>query len=475
MFIGQLTFRSTDDIEELSSEQAACVNEIAEMLFLKDNLRIKSASYAIVPFVDLDRPATGVEHLVNVQAVIAYCYASPHPVFGDLFLSSEHASMAIFTPSRVPLLLVRPDSHVNLIESPPDLLADNRGEVEGYAGLYNFRHSFWAAKGSRLYGPKPNLILNHSQDLSLDIGRVAARTDYHLLTELLRKPLTQTSTRIFTALRWFNAANDGANDDTAAIVNLSIAFEALLNLPADKKTNRFTDAISLLLGRIARVDVWAQQFYEVRSRIVHEGHSRQLRFIATDSRKMKKGPLYQPLLSYGRQVFQLCLGTLLAGAELTEKAGLEKKLVTNEERFQRICRILGNRTIEVRERFNQITPIVAAVEEYRFVSESGLQLETMIGATRLAAKSLLEIEEAIPQDLKEHLRRLIDSKRTEDHLPELDALHALNTVLTDKPVPIEIGWGECFRELVKVVWSYAGMYYFWLKQRIQDRTKGADG
>jgi hypothetical protein len=53
--IGGLTFRSTQDLESLTEAQAEHVSQIAEMLFLQDDLRIRSASYAIVPSVDLDR------------------------------------------------------------------------------------------------------------------------------------------------------------------------------------------------------------------------------------------------------------------------------------------------------------------------------------------------------------------------------------------------------------------------------------
>jgi hypothetical protein len=472
--IGQLTFRSTDVTDDLSAEQAVCVDEIASMLFLQDNLRIKSASYAIIPFVDLNYPTADVEHLMNVQAVVAYCYASPRHEFGDIFLSPEHASMVIFSPGRVPVSLVRPDFHVDVVEPTSDLGADNRWEVEGYAGLYNFRHHFWVAKGSRLYGPKPHLTLNHSQDLSSDlVYKAEARVDYRLLSELLRKPDTQTSSRIFTAVRWFNAANNEANDHAAAIVNLSIAFEALLSLPTDEKTDRLIDAISLLLGRIPRLDIWARQFYDTRSRIVHEGRAQQLRFVATDSRKVSEGPLYQSLLSYGRQVFQLCLGTLLVGAGLAEKAGLEEKLVTNQERFQKICKVLADKTTGTRERLERIAPIIAATHQYQYIPESGLQLEAMIGATRLAVKALLEDDEPISQELKEHLERLATAKRTDDHLQELDALRALDSVLTATPQLTQTSCGEVVRDLVKVVWSYVFMHYFWLKERLSDKTPNA--
>jgi hypothetical protein len=286
---------------------------------------------------------------------------------------------------------------------------------------------------------------------------------------LLEKPETSSSLRIFTALRWFNEANNEANHQPAGIVNLSIAFEALLSLPIDEKTDRLTDAISLLLGRIPRLDVWARQFYDARSRIVHEGHARQLRFVATDSQKKGEGPLYQSLFSYGRQIFQLCLGTLLTGAELAENAGLEDKLVANQERFQKICMVLSDEKTGTRERLELIGPIVAAIKQYQYVPESGLQVEAMIGATRLAAKALLEEKEVASQELREQLERFSTAERTIDHLPELDALRGLHSILENKSVPMEMGCGEPVRDLVGVVWNYVFMHYFWIKDRLSDK------
>ncbi len=54
--IGSFTFKSTDDTTGLSDEDAAHVREVTQMLFLKDDLRTRSASYAILPPLDLDKP-----------------------------------------------------------------------------------------------------------------------------------------------------------------------------------------------------------------------------------------------------------------------------------------------------------------------------------------------------------------------------------------------------------------------------------
>lgn len=472
--IGQLTFRPTGDTEGLSADQAASIGEIAGMLFLKDNLHIRSATYAVIPFVDLNAPTVEVDYLKRIQAFVAYLYASPRHEFGDLFLSSEHASIVIFSPGQVSFSLVNPDSNVEVLGTASDLKADERGEVEGYSGLYNFRHHFWLAKGSRLYGPKPHLTLNYSQDLRADVDRVtAARIDYQLLSELLLKPSTERSSRIFTAVQWFNAANNEGSDEATAIVDLSIAFEALLNLPADEKTDRLMDSIALLLGRTPRLDIWVKQFYNARSQVVHEGLTDQLRFIATDSLKVNKGPLYQSLLSYGRQIFQLCLGTLLAGADLAESARLAEKFVTNQERFQNICKILSDETLGIDERLERIAPIVAAIRQYQYVPESHLQIDPLLGATRLAAKTLLERDKAISKELKEHLEQIISAKQTDDHLIEIDAVQTLNNFF--KRESAQTINSKVVSDLFDIVWNYVFMYYYWRKRHPADETKGASG
>lgn len=473
--IGQQTFRSTDDTDGLSSGQEICLNEICSMLFLRDNLRIKSSSYAVVPFIDFKNSTTPLEHLMNMQSFVAYIYASPRHEFGDIFLSSEHASMAIFSPGKVSKYLLRPDFHVDNVGAEPILKINNREEAEGYSGLYNFRHHFWVANDSRLYGPMPHLTLNHSQNLLNDLTHaVEKRSDYRLLNALLRKPVTQTSSRIFTAVRWFNSACNEANDEATAMVNLSIAFEALLSLPTDKKTDRFIDAISLLLGRTPRLDIWAHQFYNVRSRIVHEGYTQKFDFIATDSMKKDSGQSYQSLLSYGRQIFQLCLGTILSGAELAEISGLEDKLITNQERFQEICQVLSDRTIEARKRLECIESIVANIQKYRYVPESDLNFETMIGATRLAAKAILENNDGITQNLKTKLEQFIGAMKTTNHFQEFEALQEINSMFDDRFFQVRNTCDYVFRDLVKTVWHYVFMHYFWLKKNLAEKESAID-
>lgn len=81
--IGGVTFRPSEDTEGLSNATARSVTEVTEMLFLQEDLQIKSASYCVLPFVDLEHPGTALEKLRRIQDIVAYCYAIPHHIFGD--------------------------------------------------------------------------------------------------------------------------------------------------------------------------------------------------------------------------------------------------------------------------------------------------------------------------------------------------------------------------------------------------------
>ena len=52
--------------------------------------------------------------------------------------------------------------------------------------------------------------------------------------------------------------------------------------------------------------------------------------------------LYNPLLAYGRQIFQLCVGAVLFGEYLGAHTRLRDKLITNRERFELICKTLDD-------------------------------------------------------------------------------------------------------------------------------------
>jgi hypothetical protein len=60
--LGRFTFRSTDDTTGLNAEDAAHIREIADMLYLQNDLRIRSAAYSMLPAIDLDKALRHLGH-----------------------------------------------------------------------------------------------------------------------------------------------------------------------------------------------------------------------------------------------------------------------------------------------------------------------------------------------------------------------------------------------------------------------------
>lgn len=301
--LGRYVFRSTTDLEDLPADQRAAVEELSAMLFLRDDLLIDQASYAITPGMGSLRPDPTVLDLGRVRTVVAYLYSSPHPTFGRVFFAPENVSLIVVQPANVTVHLVREIQGATHFGPPPQTEPDKFGNLPGYEGVYN-ANPIWLTAGSRIYGPKPQMTLNISQNLAGDLGYVSEPSE--ILLRLLAREPTPFSERILTALDWYNSANEMERESSQSLLHLAVAFETLLQLPASEKTDRLSDAISLLLGRTDRLKDWAVQFYAQRSAVAHAGRASDWWFYgAGDAKQGTAAHPFGNLMTYGRQVFQL--------------------------------------------------------------------------------------------------------------------------------------------------------------------------
>lgn len=426
--LGRLQFRSTDDVEGLPEEQGDAVREVAEMLFLKDDLKIASATFAITPPVDIDRKGAEADHLADIRAIVAYAYSSPHEVFDNIFLSPEEVSLLLLTPGEVSSFLVYPEHHTIPLAGSLDrrVPIDERHMVRGYSGLYNFTQPLWVARGSRLYPPMPQATLNIQQDIALQFveGR-HGRSGVGNLVRLLNSPVHPARARAFTALRWYNHANESAAGPDRAVLNLAVAFEALFNLPQNAKSERLADAISLILGRTDRIQDWATQFYAARSRVAHEGAAGELYYRPAGDQKSAPEERFGSLMLSGRAIFQACMSTFLFGMATAEAAGLGEKLVSNAERFTRLCALLDRESDDAGELLATAAPIVREIEHHRFVSSTPVDFDLMLGALGRAAAALLRLAPLQTVALEEPLRLCALPRKGRDLAARLDAVRQL--------------------------------------------------
>lgn len=472
--LGSLTFHSTEDSGDLPADQEETVNEIAGMLYASGNQRIERASYAIVDRVDLDYAAESLGPLADVEAVVTYIYARPRHVFDQVFLHPEETAMAVLTPDQVPPALVRQDFNVLTVVEEPPLEINELGWVSGYSGTLGFRHSFWAGAGSRLYSTVPYPTLNRYQDLARDIKRARTdRVDYRLLLELLNKHGSShhVRSRVFTAIRWYNRANSRHRDEAESFICLSVALETLLRVPREAKRNRVVDAISLLLGRDPRLEEWAKQFYRARSSVVHEGSLSQASFVVRRATARRQEIAYQSLLAYGREIFQLCLGTVLTGASLSSGADLETKMIANSERFEKIMQILQDSSSSPAERLRQIEAHVTAIRRYRWVKDTGISSSCVTAACVYAAKVTLESDGEITRDVRESLSVLAIAPRSDDSFERMHALCALAGETERFKVLTEAGVSDHVASFFGDCWMYVYRDYYRAKDE-RGRPRG---
>jgi hypothetical protein len=354
-------------------------------------------------------------------------------------------------------------------------------EIDGYEGSLNNKSYFWVTGGSRIFPPCAHLWLNISQDLYLDFGlRIADSRCYRPVIEYFAtaKKTDDLGERILTALAWHNRSIEIDIDESVALANLAIAFESLLGLrQGDELTERFKEAVSLLVGDIPRLDSWLTQFYKARSQIVHRGWSDSLMFVATDDPKKTRNSTeseYRSLASYGRQVFQVCVAAVLTGAKIAERLKLASLLVTNEQRLEKICKILrGNGSPA--ERIRSASQEVFDVETYQFVTEKGLRVEHLIGAMKLMITAYLD---STPNESPELIKRMGEfaSVDASDHYNALELLRGVRDSIgshgmsqSDPPRDL-----HCIvASLVGSVWHYTLLYYLQLTEmKKQEAEKG---
>ena len=471
-----IVFKNSADNAGIPDEACADFALLKSLFFLRDNYLLSRTTYAMVTLSGKGSDDKCFEELLEFQTILAYLYSGPRAQFNDIFLSSEHATLYWFVPKPASRYLICEEWEVESLPGSDYPPPDDREEVPGYEAYLNGRLATWVAQGSRLYPPGPRIVMNRSQDLCHDLYDAVAGRRHTALLEHFGRPGRKSAPRdrqILTAIRWYNRANADQGDEQLAIVNLAIAFEALLNLPGeDRVTQRFTEAITLLLGRLPRLESWAEQFYNARSSIVHKGTADRLRFFAADDhRKAGTEDEYKPLAAYGRQIFQLCVATIVTGADLADSARLTSQLATNAERFQRVCHTLSQAGAPG-DLIAATAEDVADINEYRYQSEAGLTYKQVIASAQLMTRQYLLTK---PQEPGGLMPALNDLSVATDEFHQLDAIRKISEELKPDGGPVQSPPRMAVHSLIECVWHYTFMRYYDLQRERAERGFQASG
>ncbi|MCK4346329.1 MAG: hypothetical protein KAX05_13680 [Bacteroidales bacterium] len=462
-------FHNSLGIDSFPKEVKQHIKTLTSMFFLRDNLRIKQMACAHVEIEDkVQNEKTLIRTVKEINNLLGFLYSAPHPQFLDIFLPRENTNLFLFSPNRVSQYLVNFDYNVVKIANNPKLITDERGEVEGYNGSVNGGKTFSVAKGCRIYPSSLNIVLNLSQDLFQDLNRFLTSHGKQSLINIFLKPSDpplEIEKRIFTALKWYNKSNSILSDDDESLVNLAIAFESLLGLEGSNQiTKRFKNAVALLVGPVDKLDDWLDQFYNARSKIVHEGKTENIRFVSL--RKGKTQFNYRPLNSYGRIIFRICLNAILTGAEMARKVGLSGLLKTNKERFIKISEILRKKDKNPIDLIKSVSHQVTEISDYRFVYEEGLTVDEMIHCVKLLIKTVLRSKIPVSQNLKDSLEKLSD-ENSKDTLNNLKLVKEINELLDEEKKQFNFDFfGPIWTlsSLIDSIWNYSFMVYYQLER-----------
>jgi hypothetical protein len=156
---------------------------------------------------------------------------------------------------------------------------------------------------------------------------------------------------------------------------------------------------------------------------------------------------------------------------MAQRSELQDKLTTNQERFELICKILDDTSIPQTDRFTAIDDLVATAGEYRYVDETGLSIETMLGVLQLAARNLLECNTSLDPSIKTQLSALASAKRSKDGYETLVALEAWHNAMPKGPLEPRSPEGV-MRRLTEIAWHYNFMRYYAMKKERDNESRG---
>jgi hypothetical protein len=473
-----LIFKNIDDVTDIPDGSIDHLNILRQMFFHHDDFLIKQITYTILRQPNEKELADKaiLEQLQEFQTLITYLYSAPNQTSGDPFLSKENASVYLCKPKLFTSTLLG-ETHLTERISSDNYPPKNKfGEVKGYEVLLDFRSHLWVVKGSRIYPPVGFLSLNFAQDLHFDFNlRLPQSKQAPIITFILSRPeRSHLSNRLLTALEWYNRSISQDLEEEVALIYLAIAFESLLNLDqGEKVTARFREAVNMLLGGVPRLDSWLTQFYDARSMIVHKGRSSNLAFLAIDDPKSKmsdRTPKYRSLVSVGRQIFRLCVSTITYGASTADELNLPSMFFTNQQRLEEICKTLSNTVMSAREKLLIVKQLIQDIDNYKFVDETGLRIETLISSAQLTVRVYLDSNPELDPELLKMFKTFSFTPREQDYYKALSCLEELVGYLKQNTPIAGDNHIADVSMLLEYVWGYTFFNYYWLKNKKEKET-----
>ncbi len=390
-----------DDVN-MSDENKEHFLKLSQMFFLySDDQPVKDVTCITLstPYDD-KREFDFKNKLEELRKIFDYlaCVPDQSPHKSWLFRNYEQVDYYLFT--------VKTDIWKSIIRCiQTDNFPKEEKSYEGYFYELNQFDDGYVIEGCRIY-PRTNKIFD-----SLDLSRMFA---HHRIFESNSNPLSQyiyndnssnLNTRILTSLEWYNRSCLQSITSDLSLVALATAFETLFSFEREmNKTDLLIHSIQMILGDISRLGEWGKQFYNARSRILHEGKWEQDKFILS---KDKSSPSqYGSLTHFGWLIYRICFEAILTGSIKASRSNLKAQFFNNQERLEKIIMTLK----EEKNPFIALTAVINDVEmldNYTYFDPNPITYKTVWEGCLLLVEIFLKTEEKITEEQQEVMQKIV--------------------------------------------------------------------
>ncbi|WP_152412972.1 HEPN domain-containing protein [Nitrolancea hollandica] len=438
-----ITFRGIDDVDGLSEDAKAILQEVTSMFYLRNDQRILKMTYVHYQDIPIDNQvARMAQQIDQAQTLITWLYTNPIGPFGSRRFSYEHSTFYVFERwEQIPRGELYGDDHeYGLVTEPASDGSEQLADIPGYMVSQNFESQhFLIGINGRIYPPHPGFWIDKSQDLVSDIattGNSSRDWAWKAFLSDSNDYLEEFESRILRALKWYGRSTALSVMEEEQLVDLSIALESLMGLPQrEKVTERFKETVMVLLGAIPNLDTWAQQFYDARSAVVHEGRAMQLLFIPDKTNKKSnaarsgESQALLPLSSYGRQVFSLCASTMLTGWRTTRDERLHHFLVSTHTRLTRICTALNDPKKNADGRLTEAASEIEALDLQYWLVEDLADVKTLLAISRLLLENFLQGSLTVTNNLQQIAQPVVQPSPTDGVEDQVRTLREVSNYL----------------------------------------------
>jgi hypothetical protein len=442
VFIRNIALHPSQLVEENKQLCDRCkthLKQIFNLFHWHNNMQINKMTYASIhiPKDDIERKIEFLRGLEKVYILLGYlcCYPHEKVEFGVLG-NFDEVDYYLFYPDK---WIFKDLVYCADPKSFQETTDDSTNRMEGYGFQSNKSQLMWATLDCRIY-PEYIGFGTRQFHLSQALEAIQKSQEYlrespgwtHILQE--RAIDSDLELRLFRSMLWYNRSCKSNVTIDLSLVYLAVAFETLLGATRDKDANvgevrkRLWDNIRVLVGDVPRLRSWFEQFYNARSRIIHEGHWSNFKFHLVDENQipailknniaLDEHPSYGYLVNYGHLVFRICLTAVSMGVYKTSQLDLKSQFFSNKDRLLQVKKELEE-IDEPKAALANCVHLVKSLNEYK-----------MMGWGIFDDK--IEVESKLVIEVGERLvRRFLETKVS----VSVDIQAKLDDILSEIPLP----------------------------------------